>query len=189
MRRTSASARNTDGAVSEVYPTLARAPADGFGLCVVGTNGAVHAAGDWDVPFTIMSVSKPFVFALVCDVDRARGGAGADRRQRDRPALQRARRDRARRAWPHQSDGQSRRHRRRRALFRARRSTNAGRSSLDGLSRFAGRALELDEEVLACALASNARNRAIAQLLQSYGRIDGDPARRSNSIRGNARST
>ena len=29
---------------------------------------------------------------------------------------------------------------------------------------------------LACALASNARNRAIAQLLQSYGRIEGDPA-------------
>ena len=58
---------NTEGAVSDVYPALARVPADHFGLCVVGTNGAVHAAGDWDVLFTVMSVSKPFTFALVCD--------------------------------------------------------------------------------------------------------------------------
>ncbi len=58
---------NSEGAFSDVFPTLARAPAEGFGLSVIGTNGAVHAAGDWDVPFTNMSVSKPFVFALVYD--------------------------------------------------------------------------------------------------------------------------
>ena len=58
---------NADGAVSEVYPALARVPADLFGICVAGTNGADHALGDADVEFTIMSVSKPFVFALVCE--------------------------------------------------------------------------------------------------------------------------
>jgi glutaminase len=34
---------------------------------VVGTNGNVYAVGDAEHEFTIMSVSKPFVFALVCE--------------------------------------------------------------------------------------------------------------------------
>ena len=37
------------------------------GICVVGTSGNVYAVGDADYEFTIMSVSKPFVFALVCE--------------------------------------------------------------------------------------------------------------------------
>jgi Glutaminase len=32
----------------------------------VGTNGTVFAYGDAEHDFSIMSVSKPFVFALVC---------------------------------------------------------------------------------------------------------------------------
>ena len=55
-----------DGAISTVYPALARVPPDLFGVCVVGTSGNAYATGDADYEFTIMSVSKPFVFALVC---------------------------------------------------------------------------------------------------------------------------
>ena len=40
---------------------------DLFGLCVVGTRGTVYAVGDAGAEFTIMSVAKPFVFALVCE--------------------------------------------------------------------------------------------------------------------------
>ncbi|KAI9024612.1 beta-lactamase/transpeptidase-like protein [Hyaloraphidium curvatum] len=46
----------------------------------------------------------------------------------------------------------------------------------DGLSRFAGRTLEVDEEVYASASASNQRNRGMALLLESYGRLGCDPA-------------
>src|SRR6478735_6225514 len=45
----------------------------------------------------------------------------------------------------------------------------------EGLSAFAGRPLELDDEVYASEADTNERNRAIAQLLDSYGRIDADP--------------
>ena len=55
------------GRNSQVYPALAAAPSDTFGICVVGTNGNVYVAGDAETEFTIMSVSKPFVFALVCE--------------------------------------------------------------------------------------------------------------------------
>jgi glutaminase len=35
---------NAEGRNSDVYPALARVPSDLFGVCVVGTNGDVHAA-------------------------------------------------------------------------------------------------------------------------------------------------
>lgn len=45
----------------------------------------------------------------------------------------------------------------------------------EGLSRFAGRPLDLDPEVYASESATNLRNQGIAHLLQSYGRLYADP--------------
>ena len=59
--------------MSQVYPALAAVPGDLFGICVVGIDGGVYAAGDAEHEFTIMSVSKPFVFALVCELIGAGG--------------------------------------------------------------------------------------------------------------------
>jgi len=58
---------NTDGENSQVYPALARVPSDLFGICVASAAGQVYAIGDAEREFTIMSVSKPFVFALVAE--------------------------------------------------------------------------------------------------------------------------
>jgi glutaminase len=72
---------NTDGQNSQVYPALAKVPRDLFGVCVVGTSGSVDAAGDIDHEFSIMSVSKPFVLALVCETigpEEARDKLGAN---------------------------------------------------------------------------------------------------------------
>jgi glutaminase len=54
---------NTDGQNSQVYSALARVPSELFGVCVVGTSGRVYGAGDAGYDFSIISVSKPFVFA------------------------------------------------------------------------------------------------------------------------------
>jgi glutaminase len=51
------------GEVSQAYPAQADVPPNLLGACVAGTSGAMFAAGDADYEFTIMSVSKPFVFA------------------------------------------------------------------------------------------------------------------------------
>ena len=45
----------------------------------------------------------------------------------------------------------------------------------EGLSRFAGRELTIDEEVFASASATNSINRAIGDLLRGYGRLASDP--------------
>jgi glutaminase len=46
---------------------------------------------------------------------------------------------------------------------------------LSGLSAFAGRRLEMDDDVYRSEMRTNARNKALARLLQSYGRLDDDP--------------
>jgi glutaminase len=166
---------NAEGRNSDVYPALARAPSDLFGACVVGTNGNVHAVGDTDHAFSIMSVSKPFVFALVCQwigAEEAREKLGANSTGLPFNSLS---------AIERSVDG------------RNNPMVNAGAiatTSLvpgttveakwkfihDGLSRFAGRKLPLNEEVYASASETNFRNQSIARLLQSYGRIYFDPA-------------
>jgi len=57
---------NDDGVVADYYPALAKVPRELFGICVAGIDGAIYGVGDADYPFTVMSISKPFVFALVC---------------------------------------------------------------------------------------------------------------------------
>ena len=54
-----------DGDISDVYPALKQVPPEQFGVAVMGTTGNRYGAGDADVEFSIMSVAKPFVFALV----------------------------------------------------------------------------------------------------------------------------
>ena len=165
---------NTDGTNSQVYPALARVPSDLFGVCVVGTSGNVYAVGDTDYEFSIMSVAKPFVFALVCQeigAEQAREKLGANSPGLPFNSLS---------AIERNSDG------------RTNPMVNAGAiatTSLvpgatveakwqfihDGLSAFAGRTLSLNEEVYASASETNFRNRSISRLLQSYDRIYCNP--------------
>src|SRR6185369_5781970 len=72
---------NTEGSNSRVYPALALVPFDLFGVCIVDTNGHVYSSGEAEHEFSIMSVSKPFIFALVCDAlgaDHAREKLGVN---------------------------------------------------------------------------------------------------------------
>jgi hypothetical protein len=56
---------NSDGKNSQAYPAMARSEL--FGACVAETSGRIYGAGDVDYEFSIMSVSKPFLFALICE--------------------------------------------------------------------------------------------------------------------------
>jgi glutaminase len=72
---------NDQGACSRVYPVLAAVPRELFGICVVATNGAVHDVGDAGYECAAMGVSKPFVFALICQrlgPDEARAKLGVN---------------------------------------------------------------------------------------------------------------
>ena len=165
---------NTRGATSQVYPALARVPQNLFGLCVAGTDGSLFGAGDAQVEFTIMSVAKPFVFALACDVlgpAEVRRRVGVNATGLPFNSLAAVERSPDGRTNPMVNPG---------AIATASLVPGAGAEERwafvrDGLSRFAGRELQLDGEVYASATETNHRNRSIARLLEAVGALYADP--------------
>ena len=121
-----------------------------------------------------MSVSKPFVFALVCQVlggDAARQRLGVNATGLPFNSLAAVERSEDGRRNPMVNPG-------------AIATTSLAPGStpdekwmfiLDGLSRFAGRALSVNADVFASATESNFRNHAIGQLLRSFGQLPIEP--------------
>ncbi|HEY2616985.1 MAG TPA: glutaminase A [Acetobacteraceae bacterium] len=166
---------NTEGSNSDVYPALARVPSDLFGVCEVSTSGKVYAAGDTDYEFSIMSVSKPFVFALVCQclgAAEARNRLGMNSTGLPFNSLAAIERGEDGRTNPMVNPGAIATT----SLVPGATAEARWRFIHDGLSGFAGRTLPLNDEVYASASETNFRNQGIARLLQSYGRIYLDPA-------------
>jgi glutaminase len=165
---------NADGTNSQVYPALAEVPSDLFGICVVGTNGAVHSVGAAEHEFSIMSVSKPFVFALVCQVigaAQAREKLGANATGYAFNSVAGIERSPNGRTNPMVNAG---------AIATTSLVPGATVDAKwkfihDGLSQFAGRKLPMNEEVLKSASETNFRNRSIAQFLLSVNSIYCDP--------------
>jgi glutaminase len=163
-----------DGETSRVYPALARARRDLFGICVAGTSGALYATGDADVEFAIMSVSKPFVFALVCEAlgpEEARDRLGVNATGLPFNSLAAVEQGPDGRTNPMVNAGAIAAT----SLVPGASAEERWQRIEDGLSRFAGRRLSVDEETYASASATNEHNRSLARLLQRHGRLDGDP--------------
>ena len=168
-------ASDTGGVVSRVYPALERVSPDLFGLCLVGTGGTSWKAGDANVPFSIMSVSKPFVLALVCEAigpEAVRAKIGVNATGMAFNSVAAIERGPDGRTNPMVNSG---------AI--ATTSLVPGDSAEaqwarihDGLSRFAGRELTVNAEIYASASETNFRNRSLVAMLQSLGSIYSDPA-------------
>ncbi|NUJ88543.1 glutaminase A [Plantibacter sp. MCCC 1A11337] len=164
----------TGGVVADYIPELAAADPDLFGVCVVETDGAVHAAGDAAVPFSIQSISKAFVYALVCDAlghEVVRDRIGVNNTGLAFNSVIAIELNDGHPMNPMVNAGAIATT----ALMPGGSPEAQWHVVQDGLSRFAGRPLELDEVVYASEAATNHRNRAIARLLESYGRVDVDP--------------
>ena len=142
-----------EGERSRVYPALARVPAGLFGICAVGTSGGVYATGDAEHGFAIMSVAKPFVFALICQAlgpEAARAHLGVNATGLAFNSLAAVERGPGGRTNPMVNAG---------AIATTSLAPGASAEArwgflVDGLSRFAGRTLALDEEVYASASAT-----------------------------------
>jgi glutaminase len=55
------------GEVASYIPELSKADPGWFGICVATVDGHVYEVGDSRQPFTIQSISKPFVYGLALD--------------------------------------------------------------------------------------------------------------------------
>ncbi len=56
-----------DGKIATYIPELAKASPDWFGITLVTLNGNVYEMGDSGQPFTVQSISKPFVYGLALE--------------------------------------------------------------------------------------------------------------------------
>jgi glutaminase len=163
-----------EGRVPDYIPALAAAPADAFGVCVAGVNGRIFAVGDADVEFTIQSISKVFVLALVLNAlgpEEVRQKLGVNATGLPFDSVMAIELNAERTMNPMVNAG---------AL--ATTSLVPGGTAADKfaaisnvLSVFAGRRLTVDEEVFESEVTTNFRNRGIAHLLHGYRRMYCDP--------------
>lgn len=163
-----------EGAVADYIPILGEADPAWFGLALVRANGHTADAGDVDVTFSIQSISKAFVFALVCDelghaaVHDIVGVNNTGLAFNSVIAVE-------------INDGSPMNSMvnagaiATTALVPGQHVDDRWQAIRDRLSRFAGRALFLDEEVYRSESLTNHRNQALGRLLQSYGRLAVDP--------------
>ncbi|WP_193608536.1 glutaminase [Nocardioides lijunqiniae] len=153
------------GDLAAYIPELAQADPDRFALALATVDGAVYGVGDDAVEFSIQSISKPFAYALAL----ARHGIDA--------VLEKVGVEPSGDAFNELSleVGTGR-------PFNP--MINAGaltvhaliddETVLRGFSAFAGRDLEVDEQVFASELETADRNRAIAFMLRSHGIVEQD---------------
>jgi glutaminase len=163
-----------DGDVADYIPALATADAGLFGAAITGVRGQSYSVGDASHRFSLQSVSKPFVYALVLEAighDAARERLGVNATGLPFNSVMAVEMNAQRTMNPMVNAG---------AI--ATTSLIPGDSVdekwahiHDGLSRFAGRDLEVDEDVYRSESDTNDRNEGIAHLLDSYGRVYFDP--------------
>jgi glutaminase len=163
-----------EGEVATYIPALAGVAPDLFGIAVAAVTGEVETVGDATYPFTIQSVAKPFQFALVCEAlghreVRARLGVNATGLPFD--SVMAVELSRGGLTNPMVNSGAIATT----SLVPGRTAELKWRFLREGLSRFAGRDLELDEAALASERETNGRNEAMARLLEGHGRIYFDP--------------
>ena len=154
----------TSGAVADYIPELGKADPAHFGISLATLDGHVYEVGDTQIPFTIQSMSKPFVFALALDT------------------LGAARVESAIGVEPSGDPFNSIRLNAENHPFNP--MVNAGAIACSGLiheakgdgafeyirqalGRFAGRELDVDDAVYASESATGDRNRAIGYLLRT----------------------
>jgi len=165
---------DADGMVADYIPELAQTNPDWFAVCVVETDGGVHSAGDIDIEFSIQSISKAFVYALVCE--RYGHEVVADRIGVNNTGLPfnsviASELNNGHPMNPMVNAGAIATT----ALVPGSTPDEQWDAIVSGLSEFAARPLQVDETVYRSESETNQRNRAIARLLESYGRIDFDP--------------
>jgi glutaminase len=163
-----------EGEVADYIPALASAPPGAFGACIAGVAGHVYEVGDTSTEFSIQSVSKPFVFALVLQAlgaEEARERLGVNATGLPFNSVMAIELGADRTMNPMVNAGAIATT----SLVPGDTGLEKWQHVLDGLSAFAGRDLTMDRDVYSSESANNLRNQGIAHLLESYDRLYFDP--------------
>lgn len=162
-----------DGQVADYIPELGLADPNGFGICIATHDGFVYETGDCRQPFTIQSISKPLTYGLALEVH---GEAAVLEKIGVEPSG-----DAFNAISLHPRTGAPRN-----PLINAGAIAACGlvpgatveaktARILDTFSRYAGRPLDIDEQVYASESATGYRNRAIGWMLRNFAILEEEP--------------
>ena len=163
----------SDGDVAGYIPELARADPDCFGICIATHDGFVYEVGDSRLPFTIQSVSKPLTYGLALeengeDIVLAKIGVEPSgdafnaislRPQTGAPLNPLIN------AGAIAACG----------LIPGDTTEEKTTRILDAFSRYAGRALDIDDRIYGSESETGHRNRAIGWMLRNFSILADDP--------------
>lgn len=163
-----------EGAVADYIPILAKVDPTLFGIAVGGLDGDVVSVGDALHTFSIQSISKAFVYALVCETfghAEVKARVGVNNTGLSFNSVMAIELNNGHTMNPMVNAG---------AIVTTALMPGGSPEAQwelikSGISAFAGRELTLAQDVYSSEAATNERNRAIATLLKSYGRLDVDP--------------
>jgi glutaminase len=163
-----------EGRVATYIPGLAAADPARFAIAVAASGGQLFEAGEAQERFSIQSISKPFLYALICEAigERdAREKLGVNSTGLPFHSVQAVERADDGLSNPMVNAGAIA------ATSMAPGNTTEAKWAFiqEGFSRFAGRPLTVDEEVYASEMATNGRNLGIAHLLLEQGSIWFEP--------------
>jgi glutaminase len=157
-------AGETSGSVADYIPELGKTEPDRFGISLATTDGHVYEVGDSRIPFTIQSMSKPFVFALALNTLGAARVESAIGVEPSGDPFNSIRLNSENHPFnPMVNAGAIACS----GLIHEAKGDNAFDYIRQALGRFAGRELELDLAVYTSESATGDRNRAIGYLLRN----------------------
>jgi glutaminase len=160
------------GQVAHYIPELSKADPHAFGIALVTADGHEYFTGDVDAPFTIQSISKPFVYGLVLEalgVDATLRKIGVEP---SGEAFNSISLDpgTGRPFNPMINAGAIAAS----ALFHSLHGEATAQVLRDRFGAFSGTQLEVDDAVYRSERATGHRNRAIAHLLRNFSILEGD---------------
>jgi glutaminase len=163
-----------EGERADYIAALACADPNWFGLAVASSRGALLTVGDAEVAFSLQSISKAFTFALVCEAvgpqeARRKLGVNATGLPFDSVMAIELNESRTMNAMVNAGAIATT------SLVPGATAEDKWERILAGLSAFAGRPLEVDEDVYESEMSGNRRNLGMAHLLHGYERIYCDP--------------
>jgi len=165
-----------EGKNADYIPALAKVPSQYFGVALVDVDGQTVTAGDVDKPFSIQSISKVFTLARVLEdsgTDAVLKGVGVDATGQVFNSIVAVEQFKGREMNPLVNPG---------AIATTSMvqgaDGNAIWTKIIGIHNdFAGRALEVNQDVYKSESDTNQRNQAIGKLMFAYGLIKDNPDR------------
>jgi len=164
----------TEGKNADYIPALAKVPSKLFGIALVTTDGKVYSVGDADSPFSIQSISKVFTMARVIQDQgekRIEDSVGVDATGQVFNSIVAVEQYKGHQINPLVNPGAIATT----GMIPGKTDAEKWAKILETYDDFAGRKLEVNEEVYESEAATNQRNQAIGALMYAYELIKDDP--------------